>query len=428
MAIALFGTGSGFAGGGTTVNITTPASIPAGAVMVLTVGGFCTSATPTPSGSGWTNIDTGVTGSAGFWTWYKVASGGEGTITVTTDGAGLFGGGNVCVYTGVSSTSTIVAHAKNINNGVTRSSVTSPTVNNTVAGSCAVFSGAYYNGGSGIGQSTPTGMTEAIDTGDASSSSTFEDYKTGETSGNHSYSTTNSGGQSDWYGGESLLFLRVAASATNAPAGSAAATLTANAPTVAVGKSAAAGQASVTATANAPTTTLVSRPGAGAASVTTTANAPTVTTATQAQAGLASVAFSGNLAGTQNSKTAAAGLATVTLTAQPPRTNPVAGLATISFTVPAAQAAEGVPSGSASVSATAFAPTVHTVNIPMGAVQFGAYPATVAQGVPAGCAQITFSSVTEFQNYNVSSRLIRVVSENRVAQVDRDTRVIAIGK
>lgn len=209
VAIAYFGSGTGFVAGGNTLNVSTPASIPAGAVIVLCAGGFCASATPTPSGTGWTLVDTQATGSARFWTWVKVAAGGEGTITVTMDGNALFGGGGCSVYTGVDTSNPVVAHNAAVWAGVDHSSLTSPSVNNTGIGTeCAVFTGAFYNGATGHGQTTPTNMTQAFEAGDSNEASTFTYYRLNAPTGSQSYSTSTTGGQSDWYGGDGLLFLK----------------------------------------------------------------------------------------------------------------------------------------------------------------------------------------------------------------------------
>lgn len=209
VAIAYFGSTTGFVAGGNTLNVSTPASIPAGAVIVLCAGGFCASATPTPSGTGWTLVDTQATGSARFWTWVKVAAGGEGTITVTMDGNSLFGGGGCSVYTGVDTSNPVVAHNAAVWAGVDHSSLTSPSVNNTGVGTeCAVFTGAFYNGATSHGQTTPTNMTQAFEAGDSSEASTFTYYRLNAPTGSQSYSTTATGGQTDWYGGDGLLFLK----------------------------------------------------------------------------------------------------------------------------------------------------------------------------------------------------------------------------
>lgn len=238
--IAYFGSGTGTVSGGQTLSVSTPASIPAGAAIILCAGGFCTSATPTPSGSGWTLIDTNGTGSARFWTWIKIATGGEGTITVTMDGSNdLFGVGGLSVYTGVNASSPVVSHSAAVWSGVTHSTVTSPSVNNSGTSSdCAVFCGAFYNGSTGHGQTTPTNMSVAYDYGDGSEGSSFTFYRLNAPTGSQSYSTNATGGQTDWYGGNSLLFLAPAvgvnASAEAAPATAAgldATTTLASAPT-----------------------------------------------------------------------------------------------------------------------------------------------------------------------------------------------------
>lgn len=407
MAIAYFGSATGVRETSTnTIVISTPPSIPANALILLTVGGFCTSTTPTPSGGGWTNIDSGTSSSGAFWTWYKIASGGEGEITVTTDGSSIFGAGNSTVFTGVDTTTPIIAHSSAVWGGVTHTSLTSPSVNNTgTSTACAVFTGAFYNGSSVSGQTTPTNMTEAVDYGDGINVSTFSYYRLNAPTGSQSYSTTSSG-QLDWYGGDSLLFLKEAgAAATNALPGCAATTVASNSPTLTLTGGAAPGCATVTGVALAGTVNVGKGATAGKAEVAVAGVSPTTNTVdnTSAPAGVANVAV---VANTTRMEYAPAGVVGVSIIA-------------IGSTV-----ADGVPSGVAGAIAAARDPSLSF------GVSVGTAGATVAGqlagpglGSQVGTA-VAVIGVGSVSLYFGSSRMIDVGEEIRTNDVAAENRTL----
>lgn len=318
---AYFGSGTGAqTGGGTTMTVSTPASIPAGALMVLFAGGFCSSATPTVSGGGWTVRESivDVPGTAAFWTWTKTAVGGEGTITITSDGAGMFTTGGVGVYTGVNTTS-VVAHSAQEWSATDHPTVTSPTVNNTGIGAeLAVFSGAFYNGDTTHGQTTPSNMSVAIDYGDGVEGSAFQFYRLVSPTGSQSYSTTVTGTQTDWYGGDGLLFMspgivvRVNAECPNATAtandATAALAGNAEAPTSAAQAYDATVTTSVSVNAECPNATAAAYDATVTVSVSVAAECPNAT----ATAYDAAPVYSGNPTAEVATATAAAYDATVT--------------------------------------------------------------------------------------------------------------------
>lgn len=212
MAIAYVGSGSAFVSGDSSKSITLPGGISAGNIILVFVGGFFGSSAP--SVSGYTAVDTVNPSGAFYGCWYKVASGSETSVSVTTNG--LFGALGAMVFSGVDTGSPIVAHDKAAWAATDTLTVTSPSVNNTTSGSAAVFAGMFYNGAAGSATSTPSGMTSSIiATGGSPQSAAWAFYKLNASTGAQTYSTTASGGQTNWYGGDGLLFLKPA---SNTPA------------------------------------------------------------------------------------------------------------------------------------------------------------------------------------------------------------------
>lgn len=367
MAIAFFGAASAQYSGTSTPSIPTPASIPAGAIIICTLGGFFGSATLSLSGSGWTQLEGSVSNTGSHWIFYKIASGGEGSITATGDGSGCFGAGCTTVFTGVASTSSIIAHSAAVWGGVSHSTVTSPTVNNTgTSSACAVFVGDFYNGGAGHGQATPTNMSIAKVSGDdTTTGSTFSFYRLNAPTGSQSYSTAATDGHINWYGGDGLLFLAPAATAVNANAGAASATAVASGPSLTLAAGPAAGNASATAAVLTPGITDSDSAPIGVAAASSAAYAPSISTgvpaggASASAAALAPTITDSDSApiGSASSVSAAAGSPTVGIGA-------VADIATVSASAsdPSVTADSNVSAGVATATGSALDPSSSNLN------------------------------------------------------------------
>lgn len=366
MAIAFFGAASAQYSGTSTPSIPTPASIPAGAIIICTLGGFFGSATLSLSGSGWTQLEGSVSNTGSHWIFYKIASGGEGSITATGDGSGCFGAGCTTVFTGVASTSSIIAHSAAVWGGVSHSTVTSPTVNNTgTSSACAVFVGDFYNGGAGHGQATPTNMSIAKVSGDdTTTGSTFSFYRLNAPTGSQSYSTAATDGHINWYGGDGLLFLAPAATAVNANAGAVSATAAASGPSLTLASGPAAGKASITAAALAPGITDSDSAPIGIATASSAAYAPSISTGVPAGGASASAAA---LAPTvTDSDSAPMGSASASAAASSPTVGigAVADIATVSASAysPSVTVDSNVSAGVATATGSALDPASSNTN------------------------------------------------------------------
>jgi hypothetical protein len=224
MAIAYVGSGSAFVSGDSSKSITLPGGISAGNIILVFAGGWLAGA-GSPSVSGYTSVDMMTASTDGFYgCWYKIATGSETTVSVSN--GGMWGSLAALVFSGVDTGSPIVAHDKAAWSGTDHATVTSPSVSNTTSGSAAVFAGVFYNGAAGSTTSTPGGMTSAVVAGNGTStgSAAWAFYKLNASTGAQTYSTTASGGQTNWYGGDGLLFLKPASNTPNPDTPTAAAT------------------------------------------------------------------------------------------------------------------------------------------------------------------------------------------------------------
>lgn len=230
MAISYFGTGGGAtASNSNHIAISTPASIPAGAVMVAVIGGF--SSAGTASASGWTQVATSNTGSGSVWFLSAVAAGGEDTQTFTIP-AGSYVSGAILVFQGVDTSSSILAYGVNSNGGTQQMAWSSASVNNTDAAAAGVYQVACYGGSSGQNWTPPAGYTEVVDRY-ASSINHDASYKLNASTGSQSVTAT--AASNAGYGGTVFYFLRPAVVHTDAPATAASASATAHDATAALG-------------------------------------------------------------------------------------------------------------------------------------------------------------------------------------------------
>lgn len=218
MAIAYYGTGGGaIRNNGSSIAISTPASVPAGAVMVCTIGGFLSSQ-GNASGTGWTQVAKAGAGNGGAWLLTKVADGGDGTQTITIP-AGSYVSGAILVFTGVDTTTPVLAYGVNYNNGTGQSAWPTASVNNTDSAAAAVAQVAAYGGSGGSPWTEPGGYTEVVDLYSSSinhDASYLLNAPTGSQSVTVNYSSTAS------YGGTAFYFLKPA-SGPITPSGSIAA-------------------------------------------------------------------------------------------------------------------------------------------------------------------------------------------------------------
>lgn len=290
MAIAHRGTSSGAALNDSSASVSPPTGTSSGDLMLLFCGGYNDSGGSLSTPSGWTVL-TAFHSSEIHYCWYKVAGSSETSVSIGGDN-NVYGACIMDVYSGVDTTNPIVAHGGNSWANVSHSSgTTSPSVNNTVSGSTAVFMGAFSNNFTGDARSTPTGMTAAADFfTSVSDSVAFSFYKNSCATGSQSY-TTDATTTDDYIGGTTLVFLRVASSGTSADASLASSSSAGENAAAQVGGNA--GQAQATAAAlDASTGVQVN---AGTAQATAAGQDATVSSApsTSASAGVAAATAAG---------------------------------------------------------------------------------------------------------------------------------------
>lgn len=177
MAIAYFGSGADGAGcyvnNGTSMSLTTPASVPVGSFMVAVLGGYTASSNTVSSMTGWTQQYTSYNTNAQIFVMTRLATGGEGAQSVTLGSSAYFCGG-ISVFTGVDPVNPIVAGAAT-SYSTSGTATATPSVNNTAAtGACRLGLFAGENG-TGLSWAPQSGDTQAFThngsgSGDASAS------------------------------------------------------------------------------------------------------------------------------------------------------------------------------------------------------------------------------------------------------------------
>lgn len=408
MAIAYFGGGGNSCAGATSLNLNAPASIPAGAIIIATLGGYRSGSSDVPSfsGGGWTLFSSNAAGNGGQWAAWKIAAGND-TVTATMANS-MWAGGGCLVFTGVDGTTPIVNSGSNSWAGVNHTSAdggaTTPSVNNTVANACAVITFGFYNGGSGGGNSTPANCVEAYDfTASPENSSTAgADYRLNAPTGAQTYTTLPSGGQSDWYGGITLAFLApfVSTGPISASAGNASVTSSAQAATVATGVAGLAGAVSAAASAKAPSAVTGSFAAAGHPVATASAQVPTTFLAAHSAAGRSSA--TGAALSAAAGIGIPAGLASASASARPItatlNARPVSGVALATATVLQNGPVSGRFGHAGNVVAAAAAKAATTalgLNVTRPAGAASVYSSVVGVGAPAGLASASASAATK---------------------------------